>query len=296
MTAEASHPAISVVDAHTHIFPPELARDRGGHLKRDVWFESLYQNPKALIVTAEELIASMDAAGIERSVACGFPWSDPGLCREHNAYLADAARRFPNRISWLGIVAPGSPSLAEEARWCFEQGASGLGELNADAQGFDFRDVASLAALAEIAVAAGRPIMTHASEPVGHVYPGKGAATPDKLLAFLAEFPQVRLVAAHWGGGLPFYELMPEVAEIARRVVYDTAASTYLYRFQVFRSVLDIIGSERVLFASDYPVLKQRRFVERTLATEWRSEEERAAVFGGNARRVYRLPDRGESA
>jgi predicted TIM-barrel fold metal-dependent hydrolase len=86
---------------------------------------------------------------------------------------------------------------------------------------------------------------------------------------------------------------MPEVTEIAQRVVYDTAASTYLYRFQVFRSVLDIIGSDRVLFASDYPVLKQKRFLERTLATEWRSEQERAAVLNGNARRVYRLPGEG---
>jgi predicted TIM-barrel fold metal-dependent hydrolase len=293
MTAEASQIAVPVVDAHTHIFPPELARDRGGHLKRDVWFESLYQNPKALIVSAEEMVASMDGAGIARSIACGFPWRDPGLCREHNAYLADAARRFPDRISWLGIVAPGSSTLQQDARWCFEHGASGLGELNADAQGFDFRDVAKLADLAAIATAADRPIMTHASEPVGHVYPGKGAATPDKLLAFVAEFPEVRLVAAHWGGGLPFYELMPEVAEIAQRVVYDTAASTYLYRFQVFRSVLDIIGAERVVFASDYPVLKQKRFLERTLATEWRSDQERAAVLSGNARRVYRLPGEG---
>jgi predicted TIM-barrel fold metal-dependent hydrolase len=135
--------------------------------------------------------------------------------------------------------------------------------------------------------------MTHASEPVGHIYPGRGAATPDKLLAFAAEFPDLRLVAAHWGGGLPFYELMPEVAEIAQRVVYDTAASTYLYRFQVFRSVLDIVGPERILFASDYPVLKQKRFLERTLATKWRSELELAAVLSGNARRVYRLPGEG---
>ena len=296
MSDEISQAAIPVVDAHTHIFPPELARDRGGHLRRDVWFESLYQNPKALIVTAEELVASMEAAGIERSVACGFPWRDPGLCREHNAYLDDAARRFPDRIDWLGIVAPGSPTLEQDARWCFEHGACGLGELNADAQGFDFRDVATLAGLVSIAVAAGRPIMTHASEPVGHVYPGKGAATPDKLLAFLAEFPDLALVAAHWGGGLPFYELMPEVARMAQRVVYDTAASTYLYRFQVFRSVLDIIGAERVLFASDYPVLKQTRFLERTLSTEWRSDRERAAVLSGNARRVYRLPSGGGSA
>lgn len=296
MSSAFSHAASLVVDAHTHIFPLEMARDRAGHLKRDVWFETLYQNPKASIVTAEDLIASMDEAGIQRSVVCGFPWRDPGLCREHNHYMADAARRFPERLSWLGIVAPGSPTLETDARWCFERGASGLGELNADAQGFDFRDVAALAGLAAIAAAVNRPIMAHASEPVGHVYPGKGAATPDKLLVFLAEFPEVDVVAAHWGGGLPFYELMPEVANLSRRVVYDTAASTYLYRFQVFRTVLDIVGPSRLLFASDYPVLKQRRFLERVLATNWRTDEERAAVMSENAIRTYHLPAAGGAA
>lgn len=282
-------PAETVIDAHTHIFPPELCRDRSVHLERGGWFGSLYQNPKALMVSAEAMIASMDQAGIAHSIACGFPWTDPGLCREHNAYLADAAIRFPDRISWLGIVAPGSTSVEADARWCFEHGASGLGELNADAQGFDFRDVKTLAPLARAAIEAERPVMLHASEPVGHHYPGKGAATPDKLLAFLAEFPQLSVVAAHWGGGLPFYELMPEVAALTQRVAYDTGASTYLYRFQIFRSVLDIVGSERVIFGSDYPILKQGRFLERTLSTEWKSERERAAVLSGNASRMYRL-------
>jgi predicted TIM-barrel fold metal-dependent hydrolase len=282
--------AIPVIDAHTHIFPPELCRDRSTHIGRDVWFSTLYENPKALLATAEDLIASMDAAGIARSIVCGFPWSDPALCRVHNEYMAAAAGRFPKRISWLGIVVPGSISAEVDARWCFENGARGLGEINADAQGVDLRDAAAFCSIDGICRESGRPIMLHTSEPVGHAYPGKGSATPDKLLAFLTAFPELKVVAAHWGGGLPFYELMPEVAALTRRLVYDSAASTYLYRFQIFRSVLDVIGADRVLFASDYPVLKQGRFLERTLATAWRSDEERNAVMTANAARVYGLP------
>jgi predicted TIM-barrel fold metal-dependent hydrolase len=131
--------------------------------------------------------------------------------------------------------------------------------------------------------------MLHTTEPVGHAYPGKGTATPDRLLAFLLAFPRLRVVAAHWGGGLPFYELMPEVATAAANVVYDSAASTYLYRHQVFRTVLDLVGPGRVLFASDYPVLRQDRFLRRTLAAGL-SPEEFELVLGDNARRIYRLP------
>jgi predicted TIM-barrel fold metal-dependent hydrolase len=94
---------------------------------------------------------------------------------------------------------------------------------------------------------------------------------------------------AHWGGGLPFYELMPEVATLTANAVYDSAASTYLYRFEVFRTVLDIVGPRRAIFASDYPVLRQDRFLRRVLAAGL-GPDELEPVLAGNARRVYGLP------
>jgi predicted TIM-barrel fold metal-dependent hydrolase len=147
--------------------------------------------------------------------------------------------------------------------------------------------------LVDVCVTYDRPVMLHTTEPVGHTYPGKGTATPDRLVAFLENFPLLRVVAAHWGGGLPFYELMPEVARLAERVVYDSAASTYLYRFEVFRTVLDLVGPERVMFGSDYPVLRQDRFLRRVRQTSWRDTAEEQAVLGETARHVYRLPSPG---
>ncbi|MDI3339507.1 MAG: amidohydrolase family protein [Sphaerobacter sp.] len=279
-----------VIDAHTHVFPPEICRGRAAYVARDPWFAHLYANPRAALVPAEDLIASMDAAGIDRAVIAGFPWRDPGLCRLHNDYMAAVAAAYPDRLSWLAIVVPTAPGAAAEAARCFALGAVGIGEVNADAQDFDFREPAPLAELVAACLHADRPVMAHVSEPVGHTYPGKGTATPEKFAHFLAAYPELRVVAAHWGGGLPFYELMPEVAELARNVAYDTAASTYLYRFAVFRTVLDIVGPERVLLASDYPVLRQDRFLRRVRAAGLRAEE-LGAVLGGNAARVYRLAE-----
>jgi predicted TIM-barrel fold metal-dependent hydrolase len=110
------------------------------------------------------------------------------------------------------------------------------------------------------------------------------------VVRFLEHFPLLRVVAAHWGGGLPFFELMPEVARLAERVVYDSAASTYLYRFEVFRTVLDLVGPDRVMFGSDYPVLRQDRFLKRVYSTPWRDGDEEASVLGETARRTYRIP------
>jgi len=289
MIAPPGPASIGVIDAHVHVFPPHFVSARDDFIARDRWFELLYTNPMSLLATAESLIEAMDNAGVERAVLCGFPWSDGGICREHNTYMAEAVAQFPNRLSWLGIVVPTAEDGVSDAGWCLENGASGLGELNADAQGFDWRNPASFEGVIRLCVESNRPVLVHASEAVGHAYPGKGTATPERLLPFIERFPDLKLVAAHWGGGLPFFELMPEVAALTANVVYDCAASSYLYRSQVFRSVLDIVGPDRVLFGSDYPVLRMDRFLSRVHGLNWRDDHERDAVLSLNARRIFAL-------
>jgi len=280
----------AIIDGHTHAFSPDLVRDRQTYLRHDLWFEHLYTDSRALLTTGEDLLTSMDAAGIGQAVVCGFPWRDLGIARDQNDYLADVAARSRGRLAWLGIVPPriGPPAEAEVAR-CLDLGAAGFGEFNADAQGFDLHDVSAWRAVLDRCHATGCPILLHATEPVGHEYRGKGTATPDRLVPFLAAFPELNVVLAHWGGGLPFYELMPEVAAVTARVVYDTAASTYLYRPQIFRTVLDLVGPERVLWGSDYPVLRQDRFLQRTMNAGLRAEEVEW-VMAGTAARLYRMP------
>lgn len=282
---------MTVVDAHTHVFSPEVLGNRARFTGHDLWFEHLYTNPNSLLITADDLLASMDEAGVAQAVLCGFPWHDLAICRDHNAYMHEAARESGGRLTWLATVpAAGGAAAAAEVERCLGLGAAGVGELNADAQRFDLLAPVSLAAVVEVCVTRDRPLMLHATEPVGHQYPGKGTATPDRLLAFLQVFPELRVVLAHWGGGLPFYELMPEVAAATARVVYDTAASTYLYRPAVFRAVLDVVGPERVLWGSDHPVLNLSRFLRRTRKLAGLRPEEAGPVLGDNARRVYGLP------
>jgi predicted TIM-barrel fold metal-dependent hydrolase len=288
MTEPAPSP---VVDAHTHAFPPAWVRDRAPLLERDPWCRELYGSPAAKMTDAEDLLAAMDAAGVTQAVMCGWPWADAALCREHNDYLAAAAAASGGRLAWLGSVAPAAPGAAAEAARCLALGASGIGELNADAQGFDLTAPHALAEVATVLVEADRPLLLHASEPVGHRYPGKGTATPERLLRFLESHPDLRVVLAHWGGGLPFHELMPEVAIAAGNVCYDSAASSYLYRPAVFRAVLDVVGPERVLWASDHPVLGMGKFLARTRRDAAIRPEEINLVMGENARRVYGLRD-----
>ena len=226
-----------VVDAHVHIFPEEIVQDRDRFIARDPWFAQLYSSERARLATMHDLIESMDGAGIDLSVACGFPWRDQGLCRFHNDYMRDAATAYPKRIAWLAIASPSAgASAAQSLDDALSNGASGLGELNADAQGFDLDDPGELEHLVDVCVLHDVPAMFHVSEPIGHIYPGKGESTPKRMLPLLNAYPDLRVVAAHWGGGLPFYELMPEVRAVTANLAYDSAASTYLYDHRVFET------------------------------------------------------------
>ncbi len=283
-------PPVRPVDAHVHLFPPDFIDGRDDLIARDPWFAEAFASPKAKMIGEDALLGSMDRADFAMSIAVGWPWLDQGLCREHNDYLADVARRHSGRIAWLGIVNPALFDAPGEIERVVKSGAAGIGEVNADAQRFNWADPASIAYALEATQALDVPMMIHTSEPVGHSYPGKGAATPERLVKTLEAFPDVRFVMAHWGGGLPFYELMPEIRGITRNVTYDTAASTYLYDFSIFPALERIVGADRILFGSDYPVLAQRRFMSRVLDSGV-SDDALPAILVGNARRVYGLSD-----
>jgi hypothetical protein len=125
---------------------------------------------------------------------------------------------------------------------------------------------------------------------MGHDYAGKGETHPWKLLKLAQNFPDLEIVVAHWGGGLPFYELMPEVREACRNIYYDTAASTYLYRFDIFPVVASIVGAERILWGTDYPLLSQAKFLKRVRSSGL-SDVQLDAILGGNALRLLRMKD-----
>jgi predicted TIM-barrel fold metal-dependent hydrolase len=253
-----------LIDFHTHIFPPEICQQRERYCERDPWFAELYSNPKARMASAEDLVAEMDGAGVDASVSFSFGWSDSGLIRETNSYVLEAMRRYPGRIYGLAVLQPtaGEQAVYELER-CARAGMVGLGELMPHGQGYRLSDIDLLTPLIEVAERYNLLVLSHSSEPVGHLYPGKGNVSCADIITFLTTFPAVRFVAAHWGGGLPFYALMPEIQRLlAGRVWYDTAATVYLYRPEIFSIVTRLVGAEQILFGSDYGLLRQKRIIE----------------------------------
>ncbi len=281
-----------IIDSHTHIFPAEVAADRAGFASRDPWFAELYGDPRARLATAEDLIAAMDAAGVEHAITFGFGWRDPGIIRLANDAVIAAVRAYPTRLTGFAVVQPAGDGVAaaHEIARCADAGLRGVGELMPHGQGYRLGDVSLLAPLAEACAARDLPVLTHSSEPVGHRYPGKGDVSVADLVAFLTAFPALRVIAAHWGGGLPFYCHMPEVAAVAARCWYDTAASPYLYAPSIFAGVAAAVGWEKILWATDFAVIRYPRMLRYTHAANL-DEATMALVMGGNAAGLLGLDD-----
>jgi predicted TIM-barrel fold metal-dependent hydrolase len=136
--------------------------------------------------------------------------------------------------------------------------------------------------------------LTHSSEPVGHEYSGKGSITPDILYSFITTFPNLKLVCAHWGGGLPFYALMPEVTKALSNVSFDTAATVFLYKPEIFKQMSHIIGSDKILFGTDYPLMHQNRVLAQIQSSQL-PEEDKARILGANAQKLLHLDERRRS-
>ncbi len=278
-----------IIDAHTHIFPPDVAIHREHYCVRDAWFDSLYHNPRVRLATAEDLIAEMDVSGVDLSLTCSFGWTNPDLIEETNSYVIDAVRRYPTRLRGMAVIQPtlGQRAVYELER-CAQAGMIGLGELMPHGQGYRLSDIALLSPLIEVVRQYHLLVLSHCSEPIGHIYPGKGNVSLEDIITFLTAFPDVLFIAAHWGGGLPFYTLMPEIQRVTANVWYDTAATIYLYRDTIFPVAAQLIGADRILFASDYGLLSQQRVITHIRQTSMNTEAV-AMVLGNNAQKLLNL-------
>lgn len=251
----------SIIDMHTHLFPEEVQKNKLKFCRRDESFRLLYENPQARLATLTDLLKNMDSHGIEKSVICGFPWTDPVLCREGNDYLLHCYSLHPQRLIPFITFSLASVRLARrEIERTLPKGIGGIGEIAFYQGRITEERRRKLISIMQPFTSHRIPLLLHTNEPVGHIYPGKSLSSLKEIYQFIQALPDQAIILAHWGGGFFFYELMPEVAQAARNVYYDTAASPFLYHPKIYSVAIDILGPNKILFGSDYPLISPQRY------------------------------------
>jgi predicted TIM-barrel fold metal-dependent hydrolase len=261
-----------IIDFHTHVFPPQIKRNRGKYIEADPCFALLYSQKDARLATADELVTSMDKEGVDISVITNIGWITHELCIETNDYILESIARYPKRLIGFGAVQPGSYQAAlDEIERCASGGIKGIGELRPDVQLLDITDRQLISPFMESLKKHKLTLLVHASEPVGHHYPGKGSITPRLLYSLITDFPEVPIVL--------------------KNVYFDTAASPFLYSPEVYRQVSQLVGDDKVLFGSDWPLLSPGRLLKEINSLNL-PEATRDLILAGNARKLLGIVDK----
>jgi len=278
-----------IIDFHTHIFPKKIRENRETYFSEEPEFSLLYSSPKARLCGARELVAAMDDQRVDRAVIFGFPWKNSKTLSKHNDYIAESVEKFPKRLIGFCCLDLLNETAAAEAQRCLEGNFSGVGELAYYQSGFDMKAIRHLEPVMEICRKADVPILLHTNEPIGHPYPGKAPMTFSQLYALIRRFPQNKIVLAHWGGGIFFFYLAKkEIKESLRNIYFDTAASPYLYDPKIYRIAVQIMGPEKILFGSDYPLIGPSRYFKEMTAAGLSPDETRR-ILGQNASRLLKM-------
>lgn len=289
-------------DSHVHLFPEEIYRNWERYAKIDPWFGALTapspdgKGAEEAWCNIEESLAAADAAGVEGLVMQGWYWNDPGLETLHNDYMAQAVADHPDRLLGFAAINPtfGERAIAEVQR-CAKLGFAGIGELGPGGNGYDFTDPRFLDVVL-CAAEEGLPICIHCGEPVGHPYNGRDNTPLEPLVHLIGKHPEATFILAHLGGGLPFYELSPRIRKAMKdNVYYDLAANPLLYSIKSVRLVLEMVGEDRVLYGSDFPLTIYPRkcrtpdftlFLQDLRENAGLTETQLDAVLGNNLARV----------
>jgi predicted TIM-barrel fold metal-dependent hydrolase len=272
------------IDFHVHITPPDIIADWRRYAEKETYFSLLSESPHNKFACAEDIVAAMKKDNFARAVVFGFGFKDMGLCRYVNDYVIEKTREYRELTGFIS-VAPNSAEAPYEIERCCGAGLMGIGEIFPEGQGFNPEEKNETREFAEACLRFNIPVIIHTNEPVGHYYAGKTNTSLQTIEKFIENNPDLKIVLAHWGGGLLFYEAMPEMRKKLKNVYYDTAAMPFLYDRNIYRAAAALGLCDKILFGSDFPLLPPSRYFKE-LDKSGISPEEKQLILAGNALRI----------
>ena len=219
-------PDYPVIDAHMH---PYLAHDRNFNF--------------AVPADFEEFFAIQQAAGI--GLSCGTynlagAGKDPELLAACNSRVLEIHRAYPEQF-YPGVNI--SPLLPEESCRFIEEfyraGFRWIGELGYYVMGYEKYSLPGMNMILDLAENLDMTVNLHPSN-------------LDDLEELLSNFPKVRIVIAHpesCGGINNIYKLAQKHSNM-----YIDLSGSGLFRMGMLRRGVDLLGAERILFGTDYPI------------------------------------------
>ena len=252
----------------------------------------------------DKLVKEMDRSGVDASVLFFSDNINEGENDEQllklNKHLANVEKRHPERIISFASIDPRRPEAPDLFRTCIEE--YHLKGLKWHPDNGYYPNSPEAYRVLEVAEELDTPLLTH----TGPLPPGFRSkhSHPIHLDDVALDFPKLKIIAAHMGD--MWWRDWVAITKYKKNIYGDLAvwqlmAGRELGRFRrILREIIDDVGVEQVLFASDAPcfepLVSNRRWVEILRALPGDStdgikftEKEVVAILGGNAARILNL-------
>ena len=284
-----------IIDFHTHTFPDSICARTVEGMSRRCGICHFTDASKA------QLAASMKASHVDCSVNLPIATKLEQVEHINSRMIEHREELLADGIITFGTLHPYYTNYKSEIARLRDGGIVGI-KLHPAYQETDLSDI-RYKRIIEAISDAGMITLFHSGWDIG--YTQHNYASVDMILEIIKDVAPERLVAAHRGGLASWHEVESRLA--GAPVWFDTAYSigTAPLRMDVphdtalmyaqnllpeqFVHLVRKHGSDRVLFGTDSPWQDQRHYIE-LMQTCGLTEDELAAVMGGNAAALLRYP------
>lgn len=261
-----------LIDIHTHAFPDSIAPAAVKSLEES-------GNVKAYLNgTVDDLLQSMDLAGIHTSVVCSIA-TRPA---QFHPILDWSAAIRSERIIPFPSLHPADPYLHAHLEQIHQMGFKGI-KMHPYYQDF-FVDDPSLDTLYNEISDLGLPLVMHTGFDIA--YPRTRRADSKRILNVIRKFPDLKLITTHLGGWDDWEEVRQH---LTGKPVYMELSFALDFLDQIrIRDMLLSHPPEYLLFGSDSPWADQATTLKLLERLDL-DDELYAAITGGNAARLLGL-------
>ena len=277
-----------ITDFHTHTFPDAIAQRAIAGMQANSHAAAFNSG------TQDGLLASMDAAGIGRSVVLPVAINPLKISSMNDKLLSQEKSQ---RVVNFGAMHPQAENWKQELNRLAAAGVPGI-KLHPQYQDTDITDIRYLRIL-DHAAGLGLLTVTHAGDEIA--YPGVVRCSPEMVRTVFDQLGNIPLVLAHMGGWKNWQRVAENLAHTG--CYLDTAislgsivpiddhyapADLPLLSGDDFVSLVRAFGSHRVLFGTDSPWADQAEEI-RKLTSLPLTQAELENILSHNAARLLNL-------
>ena len=230
------------IDIHTHAFPDKLATATVAHLAEEgniaAWANG----------TVSGLLASMDEAGIEKSVVCSIatkPTQFAAILNWSKTIRGERLIPFPS-------LHPGDERLLAHLGELIDAGFTGI-KMHSYYQDYALDDP-NLYEFHGAVAEAGLILVIHAG--FDFAFARTRLADPQRIAAICRRFPKLKLIATHMGGWEDWDEVEKHL--IGQPVYMETSLALESLAPERLRQMLVSHPADYLLFGSDSPWTGQK--------------------------------------